>query len=199
MEGAGPTLEALRANEDAAWQAAWPILWRTVLGVVRAKLHFPDSHDLENIAAEIIGEEIVPQVAKPTTKTFNQIQTFDDLLNVTKAIARNRVVDYIRSRIRRPEDRLGEDDNRGLPEPVEGGGPLPDFTLEELLGLVVELQPPDPDLFHDRFILGLTTVEIAKKRRMPPGTVLSRFRRAFFALRPKLERMQRTAEEPSHG
>jgi len=183
-----PSLKALRANEQTAWEAAYPILWRAAVGVIRSKLMFPETHDIDDIAADILADEVVPQVLRPTTNSFNNIRSFDDLVNVTKAIARNRVVDYIRYRMRRPEEREPE---KGHSPDVRFAEPdCPEFSLEELLGIIGRLPSPDPELFQDRFVLGLTTSQIARKRRMPLGTVLSRFRRAFLVLRPNLRRLR---------
>ena len=171
-------LESLRRGDSASWNAAYPILWQRVLSAIYAVLGHLGSHDLDNLAAEIIAEEVMPQVFAPTTNSFNQIRSFDDLLNVTRTIAKNRTIDFLRKRLRRPEEVVAE-----IPEPFFLG-PVGDPAPVELLHLVLgHLEPPDPDLFRDRFEFGLTTREIALKRGLSHGTVVSRFSRAFVKLR----------------
>lgn len=133
--------------------------------------------DVENLAADILCKEIIPGFFEPKSFSFNQIRTFDDLLRVSKAIARNRTIDFIRRNVRRPEELHAD-----VPEPlvlVSAGD-----DRQDLLELVQRhLTPPDPELFHDRFVLGLTTREIAANRQMSHGTVVSRFARALEKLR----------------
>ena len=172
-----PTLAQLRANDSAAWAEAYALLWRAVLSVVHATLG-PARVDAENVAANILAEEIVPGVLQPRSDSFNQISTFDDLLSVSRAIARNRTIDFIRRSARRPEMLMAE-----LPEvPAEASS-----GRSDLLAMVSShLQPPDPELFHERFVLGYTTREIAERRGMSHGTVVSRFARALENLRQVL-------------
>jgi len=170
-----PSLTSLRANDAAAWQAAYPLLWQVALGAVYARLGLVQA-DAENIAADVLAREVVPGVLQPRTDSFNQISSFDDLLAVTRSIARNRSLDFLRRSARRPEVLMDQ-----LPDlPPEQGAKAPPDLME-----MVErhLQPPDPELFHARFVLGHTTREIAALRGMSHGTVVSRFARALEKLR----------------
>lgn len=173
------SLDLLRSNSDDEWRSAYPFLWRAILSTVHATLG-PAKLDAENLAAEILGREIIPGVFEPKSFSFNQIRTFDDLLNVSRAVARNRTIDFIRRNVRRPEVLHAE-----VPEPLAAI-----FTTDDspdLLEIVRRhLSPPDPELFHDRFVLGLTTREIATRRQMSHGTVVSRFARALEKLRQLL-------------
>lgn len=170
-----PSLESLRANDSSAWQVAYPLLWRAALGAACAALG-PVMADAENIVADVLVKEIVPGVLRPQTDSFNQISSFDDLMGMTRSIARNRAIDFIRRSARRPEVLMDE-----LPEVSSDSNSTAPPDLMEMVQR--HLQPPDPELFHARFVLGHTTREIAALRGMSHGTVVSRFARALEKLR----------------
>lgn len=170
-----PSLARLQANDPAAWQAAYPLLWRAALGAVYARLGLVQA-DAENLAADVLAREVVPGVLRPHTDSFNQISSFDDLLAMTRTIAKNRCLDFIRRSARRPEVLMDE-----LPEPSPDRGSQLSPDLMEMVNR--HLEPPDPELFHARFVLGHTTREIAALRGMSHGTVVSRFARALEKLR----------------
>ncbi|MCB1211464.1 MAG: hypothetical protein KDK97_19215 [Verrucomicrobiales bacterium] len=165
----------LRANDPLAWQGAYRFLWQAALSSIYATLG-PVRADAENIAADLLSREIVPGIFRPRTDSFNQISSFDDLLAMTRSIARSRAIDFIRRSVRRPEVLVDE-----LPEsPADSTDAAP---ADLMAAVQHHLQPPDPELFHDRFVLGLTTREIAAQRGMSHGTVVSRFARALEKLR----------------
>lgn len=139
--------------------------------------------DAENLAADLLAREILPGVLQQRTEAFQKLATFDALLNLTAAIARNRAIDHLRQRSRRPEETV-----ETFPEPTPSGNGAGEPLLgDDLLAFVMrQLAPPDPELFHDRFVLGLTTREIAENRGISHGTVVSRFARALERLRPLL-------------
>ena len=83
-----------------------------MLGSVHAVLG-PAKVDAKNLAADILAKEIVPAIFEPKSISFNQIRTFNDLLNVSRAVARNRTIDFIRRNARRPEIIHAE-----VPEPL---------------------------------------------------------------------------------
>jgi len=174
------SLPALRANDRSAWHHAYPHLWRVALGSLLAVLGRLPA-DAENLAADLLAREIIPGVLHLRTESFQKLASFSALLNLTAAIARNRAIDHLRQRSRRPEETVDE-----LPEPA--AAPFDTQPLgDDLLPFVLRhLSPPDPDLFHDRFVLGLTTREIAESRGLSHGTVVSRFARALEKLRPLL-------------
>ena len=169
------SLADLRANVSSAWHAAYPILWQAALGAIWVKLG-PVSADAENIAADVLAREIVPGVLQPRTDSFNQISSFDDLVGMTRSIAKNRAIDFIRRSARRPEVLTDE-----LPEVSPESCTKAPVDLLEMVDR--HLQPPDPELFHARFVLGHTTREIAALRGISHGTVVSRFARALEKLR----------------
>lgn len=175
IDSGSPSLASLRANDSRAWQAAYPLLWQAALAAVYAVLG-PVKADAENIAADVLAREVVPGVLRPQTDSFNQISSFDDLVGMTRSIARNRAIDFIRRSARRPEVLMDE-----LPEVSQESGSKAPPDLMEMVQR--HLQPPDPELFHARFVLGHTTREIAALRGMSHGTVVSRFARALEKLR----------------
>ena len=61
--------------------------------------------------------------------------------------------------------------------------PSDQAAAADLWRRVAELDPPLPDLFMDRFLLGWSTTEIAARRQLNPNTVLSHFHRGFKLLR----------------
>jgi hypothetical protein len=171
-----PALERLRANDEGEWRRAYPLLWQAVMAAGRGRLT-GGGGDLENIASELLCHEIIPGVMGAKGESFAALASFDDLLRLARAVMVRRCIDEIRRQCRRKEDSYAEVPEREwLPAEAAGDG----RTWPEWMSLIQrELQPPDPDLFHDRFALGLTTREIARRRGIPHGTVVSRFARAL--------------------
>lgn len=175
-------LEELRANRHVAWQAAYPQLWRVVQGAMLAVLGRLPA-DLDNLAADLLAREIIPGVLQPRTEAFQRLGSFEGLLHLAAAIARNRAIDHLRQRARRPEDCVECPPETAFGQEATGSS----LAADDLLDFVMrQLSPPDPELFQDRFVLGLTTREIAERRGLSHGTVVSRFARALEKLRPLL-------------
>lgn len=190
------SLADLRNNEDAAWRQAHPLLWGAVIGVLTHRLGSAGEYDVEDLAAELLCEEIIPQVFTPRTESFQRVSSFEDLLRMTRSIAARRAIDAIRVRVRAPEDAVAEIPEYALAGGFgEFGGNAQDYTWAELMGAIQSvLRPPDFDLFHDRFALGLTTREVAKKHGMPHGTVLSRFATGLKRLAEHLNRAEKNVQ-----
>ena len=127
--------------------------------------------------------EVVAATAKKHADFCNGLATFDDLVAVLKTTVRRRVIDFLRQRARRPEVLVAE-----VPETLVDADPSAgDATA--LWMEVARLDPPLPDLFSDRFLLGWTTSEIAERRQMKVNTVLSHFHRGFRVLRERVARL----------
>jgi RNA polymerase sigma factor (sigma-70 family) len=173
-----PDLDRLRANDSDAWKVANPLLWQAVMAVGRNRL---DGGDLENIASDVICNEVIPGLLGHKGESFDNLSSFADLLSLARRIMSCRCIDEIRRQCRRKEDSYAEvPEQEWEPEQATAGG----RTWAEWMTLVQqELDPPDPDLFYARFGEGLTTREIAERRGMPHGTVVSRFARALKRLR----------------
>lgn len=125
--------------------------------------------------------ELVRGFASGGEKTCNEPESFDDLVAVMKTIVRRRAIDFLRQRARRPETLMAE-----VPETHAAPDARPS-TREDVWLEVARLDPPLPDLFSDRFLLGWNTPEIAARRQMNVNTVLSHFHRGFRILRGRLQ------------
>ena len=143
-------------------------------------------HDREDAVSTAI-QQVVRGVIENSTDSFNQIQTFDDVLGMTRHIVRLRITDLLRSKERRPEDVVEE-----LPELVDATPNDLRFNLAELLTEVDHLQPdpPVPQVFRDRFVEGWSTDEIAARRSINRNTLLSHFAKGFRTLRDRLTRLE---------
>ena len=101
-----------------------------------------------------------------------------------KTIVRRRLLDHHRLLYRRTLVPFDETVAAALPS--QQSTPAHALIATELWHTVAELDPPLPDLFTDRFLLGWTTTEIAERRGLNPNTVLSHFHRGFARLRGML-------------
>ena len=197
----GATLAELRsvdARQNAeAWERAYPLLWdvamRLLGGLLRGAEH---SHDREDLAAQALSEVVRGVIAR-TPESFNRIATFDDLRNVTLRIVRTRTFDFFRRRARHPEELSG---TPAEPQAeLSGAGPPLALTREEFDVLIAGLPPPQPEIFYEHYVLGSTAAEIAARRNMPRGTVLSHLHRGKKTLRGQLRLLFGTIEDsPSH-
>jgi len=186
-----PSLDDLRSTVEqtsaAAWSAAYSLLWEAAMRVARCRLSGSEhEHDREDAVSTAI-QQVVRGVIENSTDSFNQIQTFDDVLGMTRHIVRLRITDLLRSKERRPEDVVEE-----LPELVDATPNDLRFNLAELLTEVDHLQPdpPVPQVFRDRFVEGWSTDEIAARRSINRNTLLSHFAKGFRTLRDRLTRLE---------
>lgn len=170
-------LDKLRENDPTEWGLAYPLLWQAMMATGRGKL---STGDLENIASDVICKEIIPGLLMQTSAFFNNLVSFAALLSLARQIISRRCIDEIRRQVSRKMDFYAEvPEQEWQPDQSATGG----RTWKEWMTLVQqELDPPDPDLFYDRFGLGLTTRQIAERRGIPHGTVVSRFARALKGL-----------------
>jgi DNA-directed RNA polymerase specialized sigma24 family protein len=175
-----PDLERLRENDDAEWRRAYPLLWTAAMATARDRLG--DGGDLENLTADLLCNEVIPGMLGQRGESFVALGSFEELLRLTRSITVRRCIDEIRKRCRRKEVLVAEvlvaevPEMAWFPEDATGRSGL---WCEWMMLIQRELDPPDHELFHDRFSLGITTREIAQRRGMPHGTVVSRFARAL--------------------
>ena len=191
MSRVSPSVDDLRSPHErtsaAAWSDAYPLLWEAAMRVARCRLSGSEhEHDREDAVSTAI-QQVVRGVIENSADSFNQIQTFDDVLGMTRHIVRLRITDFLRSRERRPEDGVEE-----LPELIDATPDDQRFNLAELLSEVDRLQPdpPLPQIFRDRFIEGRSTDEIATRRNINRNTLLSHFAKGFRTLRERLTRLE---------
>lgn len=189
MTSATPALDALRSTDERLsereWSRAYPLLWRDGMMVARCALGGAENEaQREDIVATALSQ-VMRGVIEENSESYNGMPGFDDLLGMMRSVTRCRVVDFLRQRGRRREDAVDE-----LPEPP----PVPvedlPYTMAELMAQVETLDPPLPDIFNDRFLLGWNTTEIAERRQMNVNTLLTYFARGFKLLRERLQRME---------
>lgn len=191
MSRVSPSVDDLRSHHErtsaAAWSDAYPLLWEAAMRVARCRLAGSEHESDREDAVSNAIQQVVRGVIENSAESFNQIQTFDDVLGMTRHIVRQRITDFLRSRERRPED-VVED----LPEVIAAAADDQRFNLAELLCEVDRLQPdpPLPQIFRDRFIEGWSTDEIAIRRSLNRNTLLSHFAKGFRTLRERLTRIE---------
>jgi RNA polymerase sigma factor (sigma-70 family) len=185
MDRSVPLLSALRSAAEAtssvAWDIAYPLLWEAGMRVAAAKLEGEAFRADREDAVSTALTQLVRGIVEGRGNSFNQIDSWDDVLGMMRHIVRQRITDLHRSRFRNREDATED-----LPEPTPDTLPDPEFRLSELLAEVDRLDPPLPDLFRDRFVEGWSTDEIASRRAMNRNTILSHFAKGFAILRKRL-------------
>ncbi|MCE9518222.1 MAG: sigma-70 family RNA polymerase sigma factor [Verrucomicrobia bacterium] len=186
-----PVLEALRSADErsnaAAWSQAYSLLWRDGMMVARCALSGAEHEtQREDIVATALSQ-VMRGVIEGTSESYNGMHGFDDVLGMMRSVTRCRVVDFLRQRERRREDAVEE-----LPEPPPAGVDNLPYTMAELMTQVEMLDPPLPDIFSDRFLLGWNTSEIAERRNMNVNTLLTYFAKGFKLLRERLQRLEGT-------
>jgi RNA polymerase sigma-70 factor (ECF subfamily) len=182
-----PALDDLRSLDPrvnaVAWQAAFPRLWQTSLQLLSVLLTGADhAHDREDIAARAVAELTRSLIGK-NLPSFNQIRTFDDLLDMNRQIVRARTKDFFRQRGRRLEDPTAE-----LPDSA-ANGPETDSSAggEDFDALLALLPPPQPEIFRLHYEQGHTAEEISARLGLPRNTVLSHLFRGKKTLRKHLD------------
>jgi len=181
------SVQALRTGDATAWSAAYPLLWEAGMVIARIRLagqrYEQDREDLVSTALQ----QFVRGLIEGKVESFNQINTWDDCLGMTRHIVRSRIMDFFRSSDRNLEDGVEE-----LPEPPLDFTPDQRFNLDELLREVDRLQPdpPVPQVFRDRFIEGWSTDEIAGRRGINRNTLLTYFAKGLRTLRERLTRLE---------
>lgn len=186
---AGPDirLDALRSldvrTNREAWNAAYPWLWSAGMRLADKLLAGGQwQAQREDLVATAISQ-VVEGLIAGTSEFFNQMATFRDLVGMTQTIVRRRVMDFHRQRSRSKEYSV-----EVLPDLAPALEELP-FTAAELREQIAALDPPKPELFHDRFFDGLTTREAAERRGMAHGTALTHFADGLRLLRERLKRL----------
>ena len=179
------SVEALRSHDPRinrqAWNDAYPWLLSAGMALARRLLA---GNSWESAREDLVStalSQVVEGLIEGNSEFFNQITSFNDLIGMTRTIVRRRVVDLHRARARSLEDAVEH-----LPEPAADSGGLP-FSWTDLDEYLAKLGPPKPDLFRDRFYLGLTTRDIADRRKLPHGSVCQHFADGLRLLRDWIE------------
>jgi RNA polymerase sigma-70 factor (ECF subfamily) len=103
------------------------------------------------------------------------------------AVARNRAIDYLRYRGRRPEAalELNESENPALFADFRSD-PLRFDTVRQVKTALEKLPGPQREAIELAYFEGMSQTEIAERLRQPLGTVKSWMRRALLQMREEL-------------
>lgn len=181
-----PSLPALRAGDPRAWSAAYALLWEAGMSIARLRLAGdPHQQDREDLVSTAIAQFQAGLIQNE--KSYNQLATWDDCLGMFRFIVRARVHDFHRASYRNPVEAVEEPPE--LPPDFDPGSR---FRLDEILPEIDRLQPdpPVPQVFRDRFLEGWSTDEIAERRGIPRGTLLTYFAKGLRTLRERLTRLE---------
>lgn len=118
-------------------------------------------------------------------KSFDSVETVEHLRNLFYRVLRARITDVHRKVVPLPEIEAPPPEETSVETPIG----------DDIWPLVAKLKPPKPELIEAKFILGLTTDEMARSFSMSRNTVLSHLRRGLITLKKLLEE----AENPSHA
>ena len=168
---ASPTL----SDWPAIYQQLWDIGQRIVLAMLRGAEYLADREDIVSTAMT----QTVHGYLEKNPLSRNVPPPFSDLEGMMRTITRRRAIDFIRQQSRRPTIPIASAPTLSSREP----DPSDQAAAADLWRRVADLDPPLPDLFMDRFLLGWSTTEIAQRRQLNPNTVLSHFHRGFKLLR----------------
>ncbi|MEM1293908.1 MAG: sigma-70 family RNA polymerase sigma factor [Verrucomicrobiota bacterium] len=193
-----PSPDELRSRESAtsekAWRQAYPIFWKLGMKVASLKLageaRQQDREDCVQLAIVQLRNGLLGvrmDGSDSEAKSFDSVTTIEHLRNLYYRVLRARITDVHRKTAAIPEN-LEPESEETAPSPNE---PMAD----EIWPLVAKLKPPKPELIEAKFILGLTTDEMARSFAMSRNTVLSHLRRGLITLKKLLEE----AENPSHA
>lgn len=163
----------------SSWQTLYNSLWRVGQRIALAMLRGPEhEQDREDVVATAISQTVAGYLEK-NPKARNATPPLSDLEGMMKTVVRRRLLDHLRQKCRR--DTVPFDETTA--HPTSNFTPEDDALAAELWLTIAELDPPLPDLFTDRYLLGWTTTEIAQRRGLNPNTVLSHFHRGCARLR----------------
>ncbi|MEM6277906.1 MAG: sigma-70 family RNA polymerase sigma factor [Verrucomicrobiota bacterium] len=163
------SIEGLREHRTDLWDLAYEELWRVAWRSAKRKLPYDSAEQLEDLVAQVVSREIVPQVLNPTQKAFEEVRTFEDVLNLGARIVANRAIDEIRRRVRRPDSQ----DIEKAPESIFATAPADDGVGEDIHLALDSLEERYRDVIEDFYFEELNTAEIARKRGRPKGSICS--------------------------
>ncbi len=169
-------LNRLATDEDEAWNEAYLPLYQALWKSVEL---FPGfGIDRDDLIQEVILE-IRKNLMAGESGTLASVRNFEELTRMARRIAKCRKIDLIRSVKRKKEESLPEGWDEILGADEGGGSDL----LDNLVGLLNQLDPPKPEILKDHFIGGFTQAEIAARRNLRPGTVASHIFRGLKLLK----------------
>ena len=182
-----PTLDALRANEQSAWDQLYECLDPIAKEVVQARLGGIVPQDVEDVSM-LACQAAIPHVHK--------IKTVEELRPLVALIARNKALDRLR-RYYGPEGgkrtrALTDDDD---PPPPDGGSqdPIEEAHLSDLakvlLSLINRLPPKARNVLNDSFYRGKSYRQIAESHGLSEESVGNTIYRALGGLHTEIKKI----------
>jgi len=175
MDSPGDTseisLEDLRSNRAQAWNAAYQKLWKVAWISAKKKLHYDSNQQIEDLVAQVIAKEVVPQILNPTQTVFVKARSFDDIINIVARVIGNRAIDEIRRRTRLPGESAIESVSES--EFLKGNDKQKQEICDDIHSAVDGMEKRYSEVLQDFYFDGLKTDEIARKRGRPKGTICS--------------------------
>lgn len=165
------SLEELRSNRAHAWDAAYQKLWKVAWMAAKKKLYYDSNQQIEDLVAQVIAKEVVPQILNPTQTVFVKARNFDDIVNIVARVIGNRAIDEIRRRTRLP----GESaiDSVSETEFLKRDDKQKQEICDDINSAVDGMEKRFGEVIQDFYFEGLKTDEIARKRGRPKGTICS--------------------------
>ena len=74
------TLKDLRDDRSESWAMAYEELWRVGWMTAKGKLPYDSAEQIEDLVAQVISKEIVPQILSPRQEAFVKATRFEDIL-----------------------------------------------------------------------------------------------------------------------
>ncbi len=169
------TVAAARAGAEWAWRDLYRDLAPPVLRYLRAR-GAPEPEDLTG--------DVFVQVVRKIGQFSGDA---DDFRGWVFTIARNRLIDTARSRLRRPVDPASDE----VLVAAGGSGDTEDLALERLASgevrrAIDDLSPDQQDVVLLRLVAGLSISEVAAALGKKPGAIKSLQVRALASLRRNL-------------
>lgn len=174
------SIRELARGNSREWARAYPLLYPKVLWLAKACHPARAGADPEDVACEVISE-LMRKLAAGDPPSFANLKTMGDLIGMALTMTRRRSIDADRRAKRRPEESLPEGWEQFI------GSTEAEPGMREIWRYVDKLGPPRPVLFHARFVLGMSSQEIADAYAMPIGTVCAHFARGLKELRKMME------------
>lgn len=139
------SMEALRQDDSAEWEKAYPLLWPAAEAGARSNPYPFSDHDIEDFATEAILQVRVKLIARAICHPDGE---FRELLGIVYVTAYRRSVEEFRKRVRRKTDSTGDTIEPKSSQPyaqIPVSHTLP--SLEDILFALKELPPPQPEIF----------------------------------------------------
>jgi len=163
------SLKELRSNKASAWEAAYQRLWKVAWLSAKKKLYYDSNEQIEDLVAQVISKEVVPQILNPTQTVFVKAKSFEDIINIVAKVIGNRAIDEIRRRTRLPGESVI--DSVSESEFVKGDEEQKKEISDDIHSAIDGMETRYKEVIEDFYFEGLKTDEISRKRGRPKGTI----------------------------